>query len=128
MEQNIQQLLTILSDRLGTSTGHILESTKRQIPAWLVSEFLAVSLMCSVIAVAIFWIWKNTRVPEPTEYDKKYDRSPSANWDSGDATMAKIITGCVAVVFITLMISGIPMWYAAIFNPDYWALTKILGR
>ena len=86
--------------------------------------------LCLVFA----WIWafrfvqkKTTLIPLPQQegYSRGYERS---DWEDEGKVFAWIGLGVAFIVVGVLVIGSAENIVTAFFNPEYWALTKVLAK
>lgn len=115
MEQQLAQVLDKLAAKLGVAVDVLWAALMRQ------AHIAGVVDIIIIIAYAIGLYWTirygNTVVRKVQEHE----------WDE----IAWLPFGFVAVVMFGIgiaVLAGLPMTAASFFNPEYWALQKILHR
>jgi len=116
--EELTGLLEGLAEKLGTTTEYLWGVMINQAP---IDAAIGIGLivLCMLLYIPIIWYvkwvsknWKN----------KIYDE------DSEIAHMfLSIIFGILIIIFTTFNIRNIDNIFTALYNPEYWALNKVLG-
>ena len=124
MDDKTTALIEKLAEKLGTTAEHLWEVLLHQAPISGVVA-LVTDIVMALVAVGLVRFVKNkTTKPVKTEYNKY----PEAEWEEEGAAFAW--AGIVIYFLITgVVVSGSAEGIlAAFFNPEYWALSHILGK
>ena len=119
MNTEITDLLTTLADKLGTTSEYLWGILLRQAP---ISATITLVHIIFIVLSGIF-LWKLHKYFSK-ETDEKYSM-----YDRGDGGLEALIIG----LSILILIIGIVLFFAiesmfnGYFNPEYWALNKILN-
>lgn len=111
MDQNTQQLIEKLAEKLGTTAEHLWEVLIRQAPITSAIELA----MDAMLLVATYQLWKFLW-NHPWKYEEY-------------GCTKELTLGAAAVFTAILIISialSIPSIFAGFLNPEYWALQQII--
>lgn len=122
MNEQTNILFEKLAEKLGTTVEHLWGVLLTQAP---ISGFIDL-VTCIALVFAMVFVYRlvrrKTTVPQKTE-ENKY---PSAEWvDDGraDAWICTTIFILIGTIIVAASLEGI---LAAFFNPEYWALKRVL--
>ena len=111
MDQNTQQLIEKLAEKLGTTAEHLWEVLIRQAPITSGTELIVDAILLG----ATCWLWKFLW---------------SYPWKHEEYGCTKEVTLGAAAVFTAIIIISIalslPSIFAGFLNPEYWALQQII--
>jgi len=122
--KELTELLGQLATKLGTTVDKLWGVLLRQAP---ISGAVDI-ILCIVLVIASAWVFRfvqNKTTAPPLSETNKY---PSADWEAEGTVLAWV----GAAVFIG--VAGLQVFYSiegivtAFLNPEYWALSKILGK
>lgn len=122
MDEKAMEALTALANNLGTTAEYLWDVLLRQAP---ITGVINLAMMASWVVLTVMWckfVLRKTTAPKPT--DEK--PTPQAEWREEAAIFAWF--SAVALVLITALSVTVnfPTTLAALINPEYWALRKIL--
>ena len=122
MNEQLQQALTELCAKLGTTVEHIWGVLIKQ--AYITG---AVNIAV-IIGWALFCIWSYRLVQKKTTVPKKTteDNYPSADWGEEGKVIAWIFWGFITGLGICIAGCEASSIIGSLFNPEYWALTQIV--
>jgi hypothetical protein len=124
MDDKTTALIEKLAEKLGTTAQHLWDVLLHQAPISGGIDLVTDIVMVILAIVLMRFVKDKTTKPAKTEYNKY----PEAEWEHEGAVLAWIAT---AVYFITtqvVVIGSAQGIVAAFFNPEYWALSHILGK
>ncbi len=119
MNENTTKLIEQLAQKMGTTSEYLWSILLRQAPvdAMIGTTFILLSI------VAAFLMWKlNLKFMQPYS-----DGSLQTYYDDNDALPIFMFAASFAVALCLLFsIINLPNIFAGFFNPEYWALNKIM--
>ena len=110
MDDKTLMALTALANKLGTTAEYLWGVLVRQAPISAVTDIFTIAAM----VIALFFLARFFVRRPPDE-------------DFG-LFFAWLFVGVFGVVIVIAAVSSIEMAIAGIFNPEYWALMKIMRR
>ena len=115
MDDKTLQTLTALANKLGTTAEYLWSVLLKQAPITGVTDLLL--LIALVLGTAIWarTVYVNT---SEEEWEKR--------WQDDTAPIAWISVAVLFVITLILVTSNLSMVFAALFNPEYWALKQVL--
>lgn len=117
--ENLTPLLEKLAEKLGTTTEYLWSVLIHQAPISALTDLLYFVLVI-IGGIVIFIIHK--RLMKKNKYgNNKYDDS-----DDGLIVLMVVVTLVWAIIFIVCFFN-IGNIITGFFNPEYWALNKVLG-
>ena len=123
MDDKTTELITRLAEKLGTTAEHLWGVLLHQAPiSGTINLVISIFMVLSTVCLVRFVKGKTTKAK--TEV-KVY---PCAEWEDEGAALAWFLTAVYLLITfgtVTLSITGI---VSAFFNPEYWALSHILGK
>jgi hypothetical protein len=123
--KELTELLGQLAAKLGTSVEKLWAVLLKQAPISGTIDLL----IC--IGMVIFSVWAFRFVKDKTakhEMVKDHWRSIEAEWEDEGAFLSWVAVGAFFLLTIICVDSEAEIIMAAFFNPEYWALTKILSK
>lgn len=116
MNEQTQQLIKQLADKLGTTTEHLWAALLRQAPI-----SATCTIICFVIMLIVAWLLFKTGI--------KLGKMKEDRWDIDKEVCQAIVwtlAGCLVAVTCVVFCFQLDMVMAGFFNPEYWALKEIL--
>jgi len=118
--ENLSKLLEQLAEQLGTTTEYLWQILLNQARI----DFIASTfeyLLCGFLFYLSYRYFK---------YAWAYEDDPENPYsEKGIAvTVIGVMIGVLDLIMFCVLMSYIPMYLASIFNPEYWALQKILEQ
>lgn len=123
MNEQTEQLIRELADKLGTTAEHLWGVLIQQALITGIVDTVAM-LVFGVIIVRLF-IFVKAKTTERAETATSYAR---ADWEDEQAVGAWLGWGVLAFTFSLVLAGSASMTMAAFLNPEYWALKQILGK
>ena len=115
--EELTGLLEKLAEKLGTTTEYLWGVMINQAPIDAIVGIVLI-VLCALLYIPFIW----------------YIKWMSRNWDDivvDDMEIthvfASVIIGIIMIVFTIISICDINNIATAFFNPEYWALNKVLG-
>ena len=122
MNEQIQQALTELCTKLGTTVEHLWTVLIRQAYISGITNIVAITIWTTVCVWSFRFIQKKTTVPQKTETDQY----PVADWHDEGKGIAWIIWGLATILFLLTAGSWASDIIGSLFNAEYWALKQLL--
>lgn len=123
MDAKTTALIEKLADKLGTTAEHLWGVLIAQAP---ISGFVDL-IICSALVFAavgvVRFVKRKTTTLEPTSENGYI----TAEWEHDGAALGWFITGIFVLGVGTVVLASIQSIAAAFLNPEYWALTRVLG-
>lgn len=123
--KELTELLGQLAAKLGTTVEKLWAVLLKQAP---ISGAIDI-LIC--VGMVFFSVWAFRFVKGKTtkrkKSDDKYERA-EADWKDEGAFFSWVAVGFIFLVTAICICASAEMAVAAFFNPEYWALTKILDK
>lgn len=124
MDDKTAVLIEKLAEKLGTTAEHLWGVLLRQAPiSGAVDLATAVVMVLAAVGLVRFVKEKTTKPAET-----KDDRYPRAEWAEEDAGFAWLGTVLYLITTGVVVTGSAQEIVAAFFNPEYWALSHILGK
>ena len=124
MDDKTTALIEKLAEKLGTTAEHLWGVLLHQAPISGAVDLTTVVVM--VLAAVGVVRFVNGKTTKPAETDDM--RYPHAEWKGEGAGLAWVGTA-IYLIFTGVMVIGLAQGIvAAFFNPEYWALSHILGK
>jgi hypothetical protein len=117
MDDKTTTLVEKLAEKLGTTAEHLWDVLLHQAP---ISG--GIDLVTDIVMVR--FVKDKTTKPAKTEYSKY----PQAEWENEGASMAWVAVAVYLIITGIVVIGSAERTLAAFFNPEYWALSHILGK
>lgn len=116
--KELTELLGALAVKLGTTVDKLWSVLLKQAPiSGTVDLVICIAL---VIASVFVFRFVNTKTTE--------DEHGEADWDSDGKCFVWIGTAIFIAIAGALILCSVESIASAFFNPEYWALTKILSK
>lgn len=124
MEEKAIQLLEKLATQLGVTVEYLWSILIKQ--AYIAGIFNATlaGIVFALVILTVIWIISCTK-PRLLEDGKKKSKYEEWNYDDL-AGIIMIAQGIILTVGLTVFIYLLNSAFTALFNPEYWALNKIL--
>ena len=122
MNEQLQQVLIELCEKLGTTVEHLWTVLIRQ------SYISGISDVVSILMWTLFCLWsyrliqKKTTVPPET----KANPYPDADWEEAGKVIAWMIWGSMTGIFLMIVGCSLSTIIGALANPEYWALKQLI--
>lgn len=116
MNEQTQQLIEKLAEKLGTTAEHLWAVLVRQAPISSATDAIALSIAAAVM------VWGYWLVREKTKDDGDW------NDQCGSIALPWIIWGVGTLAILLLMCCKCSGIVAGFLNPEYWALKEILSN
>jgi hypothetical protein len=124
--KELTELLGQLAAKLGTTVEKLWTVLLKQAPiGGTVDLVLCIGLV--VFSVWFFRFVQGKTTKHEVTTSGGYTRN-EAEWENEGAFMAWIGVGVIMLLTVICVCSETEMIIAAFFNPEYWALTKILSN
>jgi uncharacterized membrane protein len=114
------ELLKVLADKLGTTSEYLWGVLLSQAPISATVNLLL--LLLAIVGWVVFYRAHKYLSKEIPDNRYRYTRYQ----ENDAAPVIMIIAGVVLVVYSLIMICSIESIVAGYFNPEYWALNKVL--
>lgn len=122
MNEQTNQLIRDLAEKLGTTSEYLWQVLVKQAPISGAANLIAIAIWIAVLV----WSWKlivrKTTVPPKTESNAY----PDADWADDNGFVAWLIWGLFALACVLVTGVNAEMIVASLLNPEYWALKQIL--
>lgn len=128
MNEITEKLIRDLAEKFGTTAQHLWEVMVRQAPisAWINVLHTGVLVIISSIAVYTAARWCKFC------WERKTNRQRYNEWESDVSPVLASIAVSVAIVALTIttivLLAAAGDLVTALYNPEYWALSKFLPR
>jgi hypothetical protein len=124
MDDKTIALIEKLAEKLGTTSEHLWGVLLHQAPiSGAIKLSMVVVMVFSAVGLVRFVKGKTTK-PAKTEYDQY----PQAEWEGEVAIFAWLATAIYLINTGAVAFGSAQGIVAAFFNPEYWALSYILGK
>ncbi len=123
MNENSQKLLEALAQKLGTTTEYLWGILIKQAPIDAAITLFQIVLVM-VFGIILFRIHKKMMVVK--EYENGYGKESGYEHYNVGAILPMVVGCFVLVVFSIISFLCIPDVVSGFFNPEYWALNKVL--
>ena len=124
MDDKTAALIEKLAGKFGTTAEHLRGVLLHQAPISGAVDLATVVVMVIAASGVVRFIKSKTTKQEKTE-DCSY---PHAEWEDEGAVLAWLGTAIYLVITGVVVIGSAQGIVAAFFNPEYWALSHILGK
>lgn len=124
MDDKTTTLIEKLAENLGTTAEHLWGVLLHQAPISGAIDLAGVVVLVMSAVRLVMFVRGKTTAPGKTEDE----RSSHAEWEYGDASAAWVGTGIYLIVTAVVVHASAQGIVAAFFNPEYWALSHILGK
>jgi hypothetical protein len=124
MDDKTTTLVEKLAEKLGTTAEHLWDVLLHQAPISGVIDLVTDVVMVMVAVGLVRFVKDKTTKPAKTEYSKY----PQAEWENEGASMAWVAVAVYLIITGIVVIGSAERTLAAFFNPEYWALSHILGK
>jgi hypothetical protein len=128
MNENTQQLLEKLAEKLGTTTEYLWQILLNQAKYDVIISFIQMTFMAVFIIATVKIHFKLAKeIPKDpndkwSRYESLYDKYEEA------AIIPMFFAGIIVIIMVICFLAGFNDLMSAIFNPEYWALNKILNH
>lgn len=116
MNEQTQQLIEKLAEKLGTTAEHLWAVLVRQAPITSTTEAIALCIYAAVM------VWGYRLVREKTKNDGDW------NDNCGSIALPWIIWGVGTLILLIALCCSLSNIVAGFVNPEYWALKEILSK
>lgn len=117
-------LIEKLAEKLGTTAEHLWGVLLHQAPISGAVDLATVAVMVLAAVGLVRFVKGKTTKPAMTEDD----RYPHAEWEDEGAGLAWLGATIYLIITGVVVIGSAQGIVAAFFNPEYWALSHILGK
>lgn len=124
MDDKTTALIEKLADKLGTTAEHLWGVLLHQAPISGAVDLATVALMVLAAVKLVRFVKAKTTKPAETR-DERY---PHAEWEGDGAGLAWLGTAFYLIITGVVVTGSAQGIVAAFFNPEYWALSHILGK
>jgi hypothetical protein len=121
--KEITELLGQLATELGTTAGKLWGVLLRQAP---ISGALNI-ILCITLVVASVWVFRFVQDKTTAPPQSETNKYPSAAWGKEGAFFAWVYAMSFIGVAAIFILSSVGEIVTAFFNPEFWALKKILS-
>ena len=122
--ENYAEILQALADKFGTTVEHLWGVLIKQAEISAIVNSVSILLMVSIVIWCFRLLRDKTIEPEQIEGEShKYPK-----WDEETAFYAWCIWGTISFVLSFYIFDAMQLIIAGFFNPEYWALHKIMGK
>ena len=134
--ENLDKMLSELAAKLNVTVDMLWRTLVRQATI----EFIVGTIQwLIVIGLTAFWLIKFIPTLQKKEYKiKEYGEEKIRYWDKWDCWENEnrhglhgtvfVVTAIILSIFLIIGFCSLNDYFASAFNPQYWALKKILGR
>jgi hypothetical protein len=124
MDEKTTALIEKLAEKLGTTSEHLWGVLLHQAPISGVVDLVTVVVMAMMAVILVRFVKDKTTKPANTQFNKY----PEAEWKHEGASMAWFGIAVYFIITGVVVIGSAQGMVAAFFNPEYWALSHILGK
>jgi hypothetical protein len=124
MDDKTIALIGKIAEKLGTTSEHLWGVLLRQAPISGAVELSTAVVMAFAAVGLVRFVKGKTTKPAKTE-DK---RCSYAEWKDEVAIFAWLATAVYLIITGVVVFGSVQEIVAAFFNPEYWALSYILGK
>jgi len=118
MNEKTEQLLQQLADKLGTTTEYLWKILVSQARYDAIISGIQMAFMFAII----YWTIKLH-----IRFSKEDDNGRSVYYNKEElAVIPMILAGITSIIMIVFFLSGFNDLVSSIFNPEYWALNKVM--
>ena len=123
MNEQTEQLIRELAEKLGTTVEHLWGVLIKQAPITAAADTIITLIMLVTLWVGSKLVYKKTKVPPKTEEN----RFPKAEWDDDFVEfMAWGALALHAIATFAALYFTIATVLTVVLNPEYWALKQLL--
>ena len=120
MNEKTQEALVALAEKLGTSTEYLWEVLVRQAKYDIIVSVIQMTIMFAIV----YWTIKLH-----IRFSKEDERKNSQYYYKEEILIVPMIFAAItSVIMIVLFLNGFNDLIASIFNPEFWALNRIVGH
>lgn len=123
MDEKTLQSITALATKLGTTAEYLWAVLLKQAPIYGITTIMMYAAWFSMVLVWVRFVRSKTKTPPADPLGNFY---PHAAWCEEAGALAWMSAFASALLVAIGFGSDLPMITAAFFNPEYWALMKIL--
>jgi hypothetical protein len=124
MDDKTIALIEKIAEKLGTTSDHLWGVLLHQAPISGTVELSTVVVMAFAAVGLVRLVKGKTTKPAKAEDD----RYPRAEWEGEVAIFAWLATAAYLIITGAVVFGSAQGIVAAFFNPEYWALSYILGK
>ena len=124
MDDKTTALIEKLAAKLGTTAEHLWGILLHQAPISGAVDLATVVIMVLAAIILVRFVRRKTTQPARTDEDEY----PHADWEGEGAVIAWFLTAIYLVITGSIVIESVQGIVAAFINPEYWALSRILGK
>lgn len=113
-EKIINDAVTLLSHKLGTTAQHLWEVLIKQAPYSSAIDLLAFIIICVATFLCIiicFHCWEKT----------------NENGEFIGVSVLTTILATIGVIFCFSILFDMSTWLSGLYNPEYWALDQVMS-
>lgn len=127
MNEKTEELLQKLADKLGTTTEYLWTVLVNQAKYDIIVSLVQMAFMAAFII---------STVKIHFRLAKELPKDPNDKWSQHESLYGKyeesavipmVLAGIISAILFIFFLSGFNDLVAAIFNPEYWALKRILN-
>ena len=122
MNEQLQQALTELCAKLGTTVEHLWTVLIRQAYISGVVDLFAILIWTLFCVWSFRFAQKKTTVPEKTQGDQYL----MADWEEEGKVIAWVVWGAIVGIFLLTAGCSASSIIGSLFNPEYWALKQLI--
>ena len=122
--ENYAEILQALADKFGTTVEHLWGVLIKQAAISATVDIVILIILASMFILCFLFVQKKTMKPIQV-YGESYK---NAEWREENAFAAWLILGIFGLIVLLYGFDSIRGIIAGIFNPEYWALNKIIGK
>lgn len=112
----MDEFLKTLADKLGTTTEYLWNALLRQAPISATTDII----QTLILAVATYGLYRiHCRFKKNNEYD---------DFEAWPAVPMIFAAGIFTLLWVVVLVSGVPNIINGYFNPEYWALHEIMSN
>ena len=119
MNTEITNLLTVLADKLGTTSEYLWGILVRQAP--VAATITLIQIIFTVLSGIFLWKLHKYFSKETDERYSMYDRG------NGGLEALMVMFSMLILIIGIVLFFAIESMFNGYFNPEYWALNKILN-
>lgn len=122
MNEQTEQLIRELAEKLGTTTEHLWGVLVRQAPL-----NAAIYFVISALMMCMFWAFyrlvkRKTAVPPVSESERR----PSPEWENELMIIGWLLLGIYGAITAAVVLRTIYVVLTVTMNPEYWALKQLI--
>lgn len=128
MNEKTEQLLEKLAEKLGTTSEYLWQILLNQAKYDAITSFIQMAFMAGFIYATIkIHLWLMKELPKPADSDRWYSKRTGYDKYEEPAIVGMVLAGITSIILLLFFLSGFNELIAAVFNPEYWALNRILN-